>query len=156
MNMKNIVKYIFYSLSAIISVILVLSFIIIFTVRKFSSIADIMDFIFKYYFVYILVIYLIVAPLYFIYRYQKYKNIEPQNIYISARKFFIIASLIALELNIAAFAVIVFAFYHPEVAPPIPFEPNVMFIACLISLIAWVISLVITICSFYLVKKRGQ
>lgn len=151
MNMKNIVKYIFYSLSAIISGTIIFSVIMLGTGHALSIRGATLN-----YFVYLLIFYLIVAPLYFIYRYQKYKNIEPQNIYISARKFFIIASLIALELNIAAFAILVFAFCHPEVAPPIPFEPNVMFIACLISLIAWVISLVITICSFYLVKKRGQ
>lgn len=88
------------------------------------------------------------------YRYRKYKTVENINTYISARKAFVITSLIALDLNVFTFAFVVYAMYHPEASLPIPFDPNILFISCFISIIAWGISLVMVICSYFIVRRK--
>ena len=92
--------------------------------------------------------------MHFIYRYRKYKTMENINTYISARKAFVITSLIALELNVFTIAFVVYAMYHPEFSLPIPFDPNILFISCFISIIAWGISLVTVICSYFIVRRK--
>ena len=107
------------------------------------------------YIVYILIFYLSVSPIHFIYRYRKYKTVENLNTYIPARKAFVITSLIALELNVFTLAFVLYAFCHPEASLPIPFDPNILFISCFISIIAWGISLVTVICSYFVLRWRG-
>ena len=88
------------------------------------------------------------------YRYQKYKTMENINTYISARKILVITSLIALDLNVFTFAFVVYAMYHPEFSLPIPFDPDILFISCFVSIIAWGISLVTVICSYFIVRRK--
>ena len=149
MNTEKIVKYIFYSLSAVIIVAIILSIIVLITGHVLSISGSSLNYI-----VYILIFYLSVSLVHFIYCYQKYKTIENINTYISARKTLVITSLIALELNVFTFAFVVYAMYHPEFSLPIPFDPNILFISCFISIIAWVISLVMVICSYFIVRRK--
>ena len=150
MNTEKIVKYIFYSLSAVIIVAIILSIIVLITGHVLSISGSSLNYI-----VYILIFYLSVSLVHFIYRYRKYKNMENINTYISARKAFVITSLIALELNVFTLAFVLYAFCHPELSLPIPFDPNILFISCFISIIAWVISLVTVICSYFVLRRRG-
>ena len=150
MNTEKIVKYIFYSLSAVIIVAIILSIIVLITGHTLSISGSSLNYI-----VYILIFYLSVSPVHFIYRYRKYKTMENINTYISARKAFVITSLIALELNVFTFAFVVYAMYHPELSLPIPFDPDILFISCFISIIAWGISLVTVICSYFVIRSRG-
>lgn len=149
MNTEKIVKYIFYSLSAVIIVAIILSIIVLITGHVLSISGSSLNYI-----VYILIFYLSVSLVHFIYRYRKYKTMENINTYISARKTLVITSLIALELNVFTFAFVVYAMYHPEFSLPIPFDPNILFISCFISIIAWVISLVMVICSYFIVRRK--
>ena len=150
MNMEKIVKYMFYSLSALIIIAIIFSIIVLITGHNLSISGSSLNYI-----VYILIFYLSVSPIYFIYRYRKYKTVEKLNTYISARKAFVITSLIALELNVFTLAFVVYAFCHPEASLPIPFDPNILFISCFISIIAWGISLVTVICSYFVLRMRG-
>ena len=154
MNTEKIVKHIFYSLSAVILSMLILTYSIIKLDIAYLWIGDIMEFIYKHCFVYISIFYMFILSMHFIYRYRKYKTMENINTYISARKTLVITSLIALELNVFTFAFVVYAMYHPEFSLPIPFDPNILFISCFISIIAWVISLVIVICSYFIVRRK--
>ena len=149
MNTEKIVKYMFYSLSAVMIVAIILSIIVLITGYTLSISGSSLNYI-----VYILIFYLSVSPVHFIYCYQKYKTIENINTYISARKAFVITSLIALDLNVFTFAFVVYAMYHPELSLPIPFDPDILFISCFISIIAWVISLVTVICSYFIVRSK--
>ena len=149
MNTEKIVKYIFYSLSAVIIVAIILSIIVLITGHVLSISGSSLNYI-----VYILIFYLSVSLVHFIYRYRKYKNMENINTYISARKILVITSLIALDLNVFTFAFVVYAMYHPELSLPIPFDPNILFISCFISIIAWGISLVTVICSYFIVRRK--
>ena len=155
MNTKKIVKYIFYSLSAVIWSMLILTYSIIELDIAYLWIGDILEFIYKHCFVYISIFYMFILSMHFIYRYRKYKTVEKLNTYISARKAFVITSLIALELNVFTIAFVVYAMYHPEFSLPIPFDPNILFISCFISIIAWGISLVTVICSYFVLRWRG-
>ena len=150
MNTEKIVKYMFYSLSAVMIVAIILSIIVLITGYTLSISGSSLNYI-----VYILIFYLSVSPVHFIYCYQKYKTIENINTYISARKAFVITSLIALELNVFTLAFVVYAIDHPEASLPIPFDPNILFISCFISIIAWGISLVTVICSYFVLRWRG-
>ena len=150
MNTEKIVKYIFYSLSAVIIVAIILSIIVLITGHVLSISGSSLNYI-----VYILIFYLSVSLVHFIYRYRKYKTMENINTYISARKALVITSLIALELNVFTIAFVVYAMYHPEASLPIPFDPDILFISCFISIIAWVISLVTVICSYFVLRRRG-
>lgn len=154
MNTEKIVKYMFYSLSAVILSILILSYSIIKLDIAYLWIGDIMEFIYKHCFVYISIFYMFILSMHFMYRYQKYKTMENINTYISARKILVITSLIALELNVFTFAFVVYAMYHPEASLPIPFDPNILFISCFISIIAWGISLVTVICSYFIAGRK--
>ena len=149
MNTEKIVKYIFYSLSAVIIVAIILSIIVLVTGHALSISGSSLNYI-----VYILIFYLSVSLVHFIYRYRKYKTMENINTYISARKTLAITSLIALDLNVFTFAFVVYAMYHPEASLPIPFDPNILFISCFISIIAWGISLVMVICSYFIVRRK--
>ena len=150
MNTEKIVKYIFYSLSAVIIVAIILSIIVLITGHTLSISGSSLNYI-----VYILIFYLSVSPVHFIYRYRKYKPERNLNTYISVRKAFVITSLIALELNVFTLAFVLYAFCHPEFSLPIPFDPDILFISCFISIIAWVISLVTVICSYFVLRRRG-
>ena len=150
MNMEKIVKYMFYSLSAVIIIAIIFSIIVLITGHNLSISGSSLNYI-----VYILIFYLSVSPIHFIYRYRKYKTVEKLNAYISARKAFVITSLIALELNVFTLAFVVYAFCHPEASIPIPFDPNILFISCFVSIIAWGISLVTVICSYFVLRWRG-
>ena len=150
MNTEKIVKYMFYSLSAVMIVAIILSIIVLITGYTLSISGSSLNYI-----VYILIFYLSVSPVHFIYCYQKYKTMENINTYISARKTLVITSLIALDLNVFTFAFVVYAMYHPEASLPIPFDPNILFISCFISIIAWGISLVTVICSYFVLRRRG-
>ena len=150
MNTEKIVKYMFYSLSAVIMVAIILSIIVLITGHTLSISGSSLNYI-----VYILIFYLSVSPVHFIYRYRKYKPEQNLNTYISARKALVITSLIALDLNVFTFAFVVYAMYHPELSLPIPFDPNILFISCFISIIAWGISLVTVICSYFVLRRRG-
>lgn len=149
MNTEKIVKYMFYSLSAVIIVAIILSIIVLITGHVLSISGSSLNYI-----VYILIFYLSVSLVHFIYCYQKYKTIENINTYISARKILVITSLIALDLNVFTFAFVVYAMYHPELSLPIPFDPDILFISCFISIIAWGISLVTVICSYFIVRRK--
>ena len=150
MNTEKIVKYMFYSLSAVIIVAIILSIIVLITGHVLSISGSSLNYI-----VYILIFYLSVSLVHFIYCYQKYKTIENINTYISARKAFVITSLIALELNVFTLAFVLYAFCHPELSLPIPFDPDILFISCFISITAWGISLVTVICSYFVLRRRG-
>ena len=155
MNTEKIVKYIFYSLSAVIFSILILTYS---TIKQYIAclwIGDILEFIYKHCFVYMSILYMFILSMHFMYRYRKYKTMENINTYISARKTLVLTSLIALDLNVFTFAFVVYAMYHPELSLPIPFDPNILFISCFISIIAWGISLVMVICSYFIVIMRG-
>ena len=154
MNTEKIVKYMFYSLSAVIISMLILSYSIIELHLAYLWIGDILEFIYKHCFVYISIFYMFILSMHFMYRYQKYKTMENINTYISARKAFVITSLIALELNVFTLAFVLYAFCHPEASLPIPFDPNILFISCFISIIAWGISLVMVICSYFIVRRK--
>ena len=154
MNTEKIVKYMFYSLSAVILSMLILSYSIIELHLAYLWIGDILEFIYKHCFVYISIFYMFILSMHFIYRYRKYKTMENINTYISARKAFVITSLIALELNVFTLAFVLYAFCHPEFSLPIPFDPNILFISCFISIIAWGISLVTVICSYFVVRRK--
>ena len=154
MNTEKIVKHIFYSLSAVILSMLILTYSIIKLDIAYLWIGDIMEFIYKHCFVYISIFYMFILSMHFIYCYRKYKTMENINTYISARKTLVITSLIALELNVFTFAFVVYAMYHPKFSLPIPFDPNILFISCFISIIAWVISLVTVICSYFIVRRK--
>ena len=154
MNTEKIVKHIFYSLSAVILSMLILTYSIIKLDIAYLWIGDIMEFIYKHCFVYISILYMFILSMHFIYRYRKYKTMENINTYISARKTLVITSLIALELNVFTFAFVVYAMYHPEASLPIPFDPNILFISCFISIIAWGISLVTVICSYFIAGRK--
>ena len=154
MNTEKIVKYIFYSLSAVILSMLILSYSIIKLDIAHLLIGDIMEFIYKHCFVYMSILYMFILSMHFMYRYRKYKTMENINTYISARKALVITSLIALDLNVFTFAFVVYAMYHPELSLPIPFDPNILFISCFISIIAWGISLVTVICSYFIVRRK--
>ena len=154
MNTEKIVKYMFYSLSAVIWSTLILTYSIIELDIAYLWIGDILEFIYKHCFVYISIFYMFILSMHFMYRYQKYKTMENINTYISARKALVITSLIALELNVFTIAFVVYAMYHPEFSLPIPFDPNILFISCFISIIAWVISLVTVICSYFIVRRK--
>ena len=154
MNTEKIVKYMFYSLSAVIWSTLILTYSIIELHIAYLWIGDIMEFIYKHCFVYISIFYMFILSMHFIYRYRKYKTVENLNTYISARKAFVITSLITLELNVFTLAFVVYAIYHPEFSLPIPFDPNILFISCFISIIAWGISLVTVICSYFIVRRK--
>lgn len=149
MNTEKIVKYMFYSLSAVIIIAIIFSIIVLITGHALSISGSSLNYI-----VYILIFYLSVSPVHFIYRYRKYKPERNLNTYISVRKALVITSLIALELNVFTFAFVVYAMYHPEFSLPIPFDPNILFISCFISIIAWVISLVMVICSYFIVRRK--
>lgn len=154
MNTEKIVKYMFYSLSAVIFSILILTYS---TIKQYIAclwIGDILEFIYKHCFVYMSILYMFILSMHFMYRYRKYKTMENINTYISARKVFAITSLIALELSVFALAFVLYAFCHPEFSLPIPFDPNILFISCFISIIAWVISLVMVICSYFIVRRK--
>ena len=150
MNTEKVVKYMFYSLSAVIIIAIIFSIIVLITGHALSISGSSLNYI-----VYILIFYLSVSLVHFIYRYRKYKTMENINTYISARKAFVITSIFALELNVFTFAFVVYAMYHPEFSLPIPFDPNILFISCFISIIAWVISLVMVICSYFVLRRRG-
>lgn len=154
MNTEKIVKHIFYSLSAVILSMLILTYSIIKLDIAYLWIGDIMEFIYKHCFVYISIFYMFILSMHFMYRYQKYKTMENINTYISARKILVITSLIALDLNVFTLAFVVYAMYHPEFSLPIPFDPNILFISCFISIIAWVISLVTVICSYFIAGRK--
>lgn len=154
MNTEKIVKYMFYSLSAVILSMLILSYSIIKLDIAYLWIGDIMEFIYKHCFVYMSILYMFILSMHFMYRYRKYKTMENINTYISARKALVITSLIALDLNVFTFAFVVYAMYHPELSLPIPFDPDILFISCFISIIAWVISLVTVICSYFIVRRK--
>ena len=149
MNMEKIVKYMFYSLSAVIIIAIIFAIIVLITGHNLSISGSSLNYI-----VYILIFYLSVSPIHFIYRYRKYKTVENLNTYISARKAFVITSLIALELNVFTIAFVVYAMYHPELSLPIPFDPNILFISCCISIIAGGISLITVICSYFIVGRE--
>ena len=154
MNTEKIVKYIFYSQSAVIVSILILTYS---TIKQYIAclwIGDILEFIYKHCFVYMSILYMFILSMHFMYRYRKYKTVENINTYISARKTLVITSLIALDLNVFTFAFVVYAMYHPEASLPIPFDPNILFISCFISIIAWGISLVMVICSYFIVRRK--
>ena len=150
MNTEKIVKYMFYSLSAVIIVAIILSIIVLITGHTLSISGSSLNYI-----VYILIFYLSVSPVHFIYRYRKYRPERNLNTYISARKAFVITSLIALELNVFTLAFVLYAFCHPELSLPIPFDPDILFISCFISITAWGISLVTVICSYFVLRRRG-
>ena len=154
MNTEEIVKYMFYSLSAVIFSILILTYSIIKQYIACLWIGDILEFIYKHCFVYMSILYMFILSMHFMYRYRKYKTVENINTYISARKTLVITSLIALDLNVFTFAFVVYAMYHPELSLPIPFDPNILFISCFISIIAWGISLVMVICSYFIVRRK--
>lgn len=154
MNTEKVVKYMFYSLSAVILSMLILSYSIIKLDIAYLCIGDIMEFIYKHCFVYMSILYMFILSMHFMYRYRKYKTVENINTYISARKTLVITSLIALDLNVFTFAFVVYAMYHPEASLPIPFDPNILFISCFISIIAWGISLVMVICSYFIVRRK--
>ena len=154
MNTEKIVKHIFYSLSAVILSMLILSYSIIKLDIAYLWIGYIMEFIYKHCFVYISIFYMFILSMHFMYRYQKYKTMENINTYISARKTLVITSLIALDLNVFTFAFVVYAMYHPELSLPIPFDPDILFISCFISIIVWGISLVMVICSYFIVRRK--
>ena len=154
MNTEKIVKHIFYSLSAVILSMLILSYSIIKLDIAYLWIGYIMEFIYKHCFVYISIFYMFILSMHFMYRYQKYKTMENINTYISARKILVITSLIALDLNVFTFAFVVYAMYHPELSLPIPFDPDILFISCFISIIVWGISLVMVICSYFIVRRK--
>ena len=154
MNTEKIVKYMFYSLSAVILSMLILSYSIIKLDIAYLLIGDIIEFIYMHCFIYISIFYMFILSMHFIYRYRKYKSMENINTYISARKALVITSLIALDLNVFTFAFVVHAMYHPELSLPIPFDPNILFISCFISIIAWGISLVTVICSYFIVGRE--
>ena len=154
MNTEKIVKYMFYSLSAVIFSILILTYSIIELHIAYLWIGDILEFIYKHCFVYMSILYMFILSMHFMYRYRKYKTVENINTYISARKTLVITSLIALDLNVFTFAFVVYAMYHPEASLPIPFDPNILFISCFISIIAWGISLVMVICSYFIVRRK--
>lgn len=149
MNTEKIVKYMFYSLSAVIIVAIILSIIVLITGHVLSISGSSLNYI-----VYILIFYLSVSLVHFIYCYRKYKTMENINTYISARKILVITSLIALDLNVFTFAFVVYAMYHPELSLPIPFDPDILFISCFISIIVWGISLVTVICSYFIVRRK--
>lgn len=154
MNTEKIVKYIFYSLSAVIFSILILTYS---TIKQYIAclwIGDILEFIYKHCFVYMSILYMFILSMHYMYRYRKYKTVENINTYISARKTLVITSLIALDLNVFTFAFVVYAMYHPEASLPIPFDPNILFISCFISIIARGISLVMVICSYFIVRRK--
>ena len=154
MNTEKIVKYIFYSLSAVIFSILILTYS---TIKQYIAclwIGDILEFIYKHCFVYMSILYMFILSMHFMYRYRKYKTVENINTYISARKTLVITSLIALDLNVFTFAFVVYAMYHTEASLPIPFDPNILFISCFISIISWGISLVRVICSYFIVRRK--
>lgn len=154
MNTEKIVKYMFYSLSAVIFSILILTYS---TIKQYIAclwIGDILEFIYKNCFVYMSILYMFILSMHFMYRYRKYKTMENINTYISARKTLVITSLIALDLNVFTFAFVVYAMYHPELSLPIPFDPNILFISCFISIIACGISLVMVICSYFIVRRK--
>ena len=150
MNTEKVVKYMFYSLSAVIIIAIILSIIVLITGHTLTISGSSLNYI-----VYILIFYLSVSPVHFIYRYRKYRPERNLNTYISARKAFVITSLIALELNVFTLAFVLYAFCHPEFSLPIPFDPDILFISCFISIIAWVISLVTVICSYFVLRRRG-
>ena len=150
MNTEKIVKYIFYSLSAVIIVAIILSIIVLITGHTLSISGSSLNYI-----VYILIFYLSVSPVHFIYCYRKHKTMENINAYISARKAFVITSIFALELNVFTLAFVLYAFCHPEASLPIPFDPDILFISCFISITAWGISLVTVICSYFVLRRRG-
>ena len=154
MNTEKIVKHIFYSLSAVILSMLILSYSIIKLDIAYLWIGYIMEFIYKHCFVYISIFYMFILSMHFMYRYRKYKTMENINTYISARKTLVITSLIALDLNVFTFAFVVYAMYHPELSLPIPFDPDIQFISCFISIIVWGISLVMVICSYFIVRRK--
>lgn len=154
MNTEKIVKYMFYSLSAVIFSILILTYSIIKQYIACLWIGDILEFIYKHCFVYMSILYMFILSMHFMYRYRNYKTMENINTYISARKTLVITSLIALDLNVFTFAFVVYAMYHPELSLPIPFDPNILFISCFISIIAWGISLVMVICSYFIVRRK--
>ena len=154
MNTEKIVKYMFYSLSAVIWSTLILTYSIINLHIACLWIGDIMEFIYKHCFVYISIFYMFILSMHFIYRYRKYKTMENINTYISARKTLVITSLIVLDLNVFTFAFVVYAMYHPEFSLPIPFDPDILFISCFISIIVWGISLVTVICSYFIVRRK--
>ena len=150
----KIVKYMFYSLSAVIFSILILTYS---TIKQYIAclwIGDILEFIYKHCFVYMSILYMFILSMHFMYRYRNYKTMENINTYISARKTLVITSLIALDLNVFTFAFVVYAMYHPELSLPIPFDPNILFISCFISIIAWGISLVMVICGYFIVRRK--
>lgn len=149
MNTEKIVKYMFYSLSAVIIIAIIFSIIVLITGHTLSISGSSLNYI-----VYILIFYLSVSPVHFIYRYRKYRPERNLNTYISARKAFVITSLIALELNVFTIAFVVYAMYHTEASLPIPFDPNILFISCFISIIVWGISLVTVICSYFIVRRK--
>ena len=149
MNTEKIVKYMFYSLSAVIIIAIIFSIIVLITGHALSISGSSLNYI-----VYILIFYLSVSLVHFIYRYRKYRPERNLNTYISARKALVITSLIALDLNVFTFAFVVYAMYHPELSLPIPFDPDILFISCFISIIAWVISLVTVICSYFIVRRK--
>ena len=155
MNTEKVVKYMFYSLSAVILSMLILSYSIIELHLAYLWIGDILEFIYKHCFVYISIFYMFILSMHFIYRYRKYKPEQNLNTYISARKALVITSLIALELSVFTLAFVLYAFCHPEFSLPIPFDPNILFISCFISIIAWGISLVTVICSYFVLRRRG-
>ncbi len=154
MNTEKIVKYIFYSLSAVIFSMLILTYSIIKLDIAYLWIGDILEFIYKHCFVYMSILYMFILSMHFMYRYRKYKTMENINTYISARKTLVITSLIALDLNVFTLAFVVYAMYHPELSLPIPFDPDILFISCFISIIAWGISLVTVICSYFIVRRK--
>lgn len=154
MNTEKIVKHIFYSLSAVILSMLILSYSIIELHLAYLWIGDILEFIYKHCFVYMSILYMFILSMHFMYRYRKYKTMENINTYISARKALVITSLIALELNVFTIAFVVYAMYHTEASLPIPFDPNILFISCFISIIVWGISLVTVICSYFIVRRK--
>ena len=150
MNTEKIVKYMFYSLSAVIIIAIILSIIVLIIGHTLSISGSSLNYI-----VYILIFYLSVSPVHFIYCYRKHKTMENINAYISARKAFVITSIFALELNVFTLSFVLYAFCHPEASLPIPFDPNILFISCFISIIAWGISLVTVICSYFVLRRRG-
>ena len=94
MNTEKVVKYMFYSLSAVILSMLILSYSIIKLDIAYLWIGDIMEFIYKHCFVYMSILYMFILSMHFMYRYRKYKTMENINTYISARKALVITSLI--------------------------------------------------------------
>lgn len=81
MNTEKIVKYMFYSLSAVIIIAIIFSIIVLITGHTLSISGSSLNYI-----VYILIFYLSVSLVHFIYRYRKYKTMENINTYISAKK----------------------------------------------------------------------